>query len=237
MPRKLRPLKAGSLRSQVRDWIYDSIVSGRLRPGDPLRELDLARDLRVSQATVRDALMQLEPTGLVVRVPNKETTVTRLSQQELRDRKWIRMLLEPEAGVEAARGMTPADHHELVRRLHAINKAISKNAYFELAQADLEFHRFIWKAANATIFRVLDNLTAPMFAFVTILRSISHEDLKPGVRAHEPIVEAITQNDPARIRTAMREHIDNSYQEYLDSDWETFEVLAQSRARLVEASK
>jgi DNA-binding GntR family transcriptional regulator len=237
MARALQPLKSGSLRDQARERIFDSIVSGRFRPGDPLRELDLARSLRVSQATVRDALMQLEPTGLIVRVPNKETIVTRLSQQELRDRKWIRVLLEPEAGVEAARVMTPADHQELSRRLQAINKAITKNAYFELAQADLEFHRFIWKAANPTVFRVLDNLTAPMFAFVQILRSYGHEDLKPGVRAHEPIVEAIKQNEPDRIRVAIREHIENSYQEYLDPEWENFEVLVKSRARLAGASK
>jgi DNA-binding GntR family transcriptional regulator len=90
------------------------------------------------------------------------------------------------------------------------------------------------KAASETVFRVLDNLTAPMFAFVTILRSSGHEDWKPGVRAHEPIVEAIRLNNPDRIRVAIREHIENSYQEFLDEDWDNFEILAQSRALLAE---
>ena len=58
----------------------EAIIAGHFLPGDPLRELDLARDLRVGRATVREALMRLESTGLVVRVPNKETRVTRLSQ-------------------------------------------------------------------------------------------------------------------------------------------------------------
>ena len=76
-----------------------------------------------------------------------------------------------------------------------------------------------------------------MFAFVTILRSSGHEDLKPGVRAHEPIVEAMRENNPGRIRLAIREHIENSYQEFLDEDWDNFEILAQSRVRLTGNSK
>ena len=106
--RKLVPIKTGLLRNQVRNRIFQGIMEGRLRPGDPLRELDLARDLRVSQATVCEALRQLAPTGLVVCVPNKETLVTRLTQQELRECQWIRMMVEPEAGGHPA----PAYHFE-----------------------------------------------------------------------------------------------------------------------------
>ena len=69
--KKLTPIRAGSLRQQVQERVFEAILAGHFLPGDPLRELDLARDLRVSQATVREALLRLESTGLVVRVPNK----------------------------------------------------------------------------------------------------------------------------------------------------------------------
>jgi len=105
------------LRDQVKDAVRDAIFQGRFQPGDPLRELGLARDLRVSQATVREALLQLEQTGLVVRVPNKQTIVTQLSQQDLKERIIIRILLEEAAAVEAARRIGPKELEELERRL------------------------------------------------------------------------------------------------------------------------
>src|SRR5580704_16956508 len=111
--KKLTPIRAGSLRQQVQERVFEAILAGHFLPGDPLRELDLARDLRVSQATVRDALMRLESTGLVVRVPNKETRVTRLSQHDLRERKHVRTILEPEAAVEAAGRLGDAGFREL----------------------------------------------------------------------------------------------------------------------------
>jgi len=204
-------------------------MEGRLGPGEPLRELELAKTLHISQATVREALMRLEPTGLVVRVPNKETTVTRLSQQDLQERKWMRMILEPEVGVEAVSRIGSSELEELERRLDAIDKAVSRNAYFEVAQADLAFHRFIWKAANETAYRVLDNLAAPMFAFVTILRSSTKEDLKAHVNNHQPIFDALKSRDPGGIRECIRQHIENSYDEFLSTDWEYYHALAPRR--------
>jgi DNA-binding GntR family transcriptional regulator len=228
-PRKLSPIRAGSLRQQVQQRVFDAILTGHFLPGDPLRELDLARDLRVSQATVREALLRLESTGLVVRVPNKETRVTRLSQQDLRERKQVRTILEPEAAVEAATRLADSGFEELDQKLQLITKAMAKNAYLELAQADLEFHRTIWRAANETIFRILDNLTAPMFAFTAILRSADREVLSGVVHAHEPIIEALRRNDPASIRASVRDHIEASYGKFLTTEWEDFHALSRLR--------
>jgi DNA-binding GntR family transcriptional regulator len=225
--KKLSPIRAGSLRQQVQQRVFDAILTGHFQPGDPLRELDLARDLRVSQATVREALLRLESTGLVVRVPNKETRVTKLSQEELRERMQVRVILEPEAAVEAATKLAENGFAELDQKLQMITKALAKNAYLELAQADLEFHRTIWRAANETIFRILDNLTAPMFAFTAILRGADHEVLSGVVNAHEPIVEALRCNDPVAIRASVRNHIEASYGKFLSSEWEDFHAFSR----------
>src|SRR5437667_8021944 len=114
---QLRPLKEGSLRVRVTDALRDAIVSGQFSPGDALREMQLARDLQVSQSTVREALLELEHTGLVVRVENRETTVTKLSTQEVRERLVLRVNLEELACTEAALRMTKENFGELTLRL------------------------------------------------------------------------------------------------------------------------
>src|SRR5262245_63856832 len=102
----LKPVKNRALSDDVFETLRDAIFSGRLKPGDPLRELHLAKELAVSQATVRDALVKLERFGLVVRIPNKETIVTPHTSREIRERIAIRATLEELAFLEAAGRLT-----------------------------------------------------------------------------------------------------------------------------------
>jgi DNA-binding GntR family transcriptional regulator len=78
--------------------------------------------LGVSQVTVREALVELEHFGLVVRTPNIGSHVTRHSSREIRERVAIRVLLEGEAAVEASQRMSKEDLAELEKRLEAISE-------------------------------------------------------------------------------------------------------------------
>ena len=63
----LTPLRALSKSREVFERLRDAIWSGDLAPGTALREAHLAKQLNVSQVPVREALLQLEHLGLVVR--------------------------------------------------------------------------------------------------------------------------------------------------------------------------
>jgi DNA-binding GntR family transcriptional regulator len=203
----LQPVKAGSLTMRVFESLRTGIFSGELKPGEPLRELHLARDLRVSQATVREALVQLEQLGLVVRTPNIGTHVTRLSAEEIRERFELRVLLEGRALTQAAPRMTAASFDALAVHLDVLADVIARDAYFEVGQADLAFHRYIWmQAGNPTLYRTLDQLAVPLFAFVSMLRGAHRQTLKDVVRSHEGIVSALRAGHPAGIQNVLREH-------------------------------
>jgi hypothetical protein len=83
----LSPVKSASLRTLVSDSIREAILSGKLPPGTPLRAFLLARDLGVSQATVREALLQLEHKGLLTNEPGVGIVVTKLTGRQLRERR------------------------------------------------------------------------------------------------------------------------------------------------------
>jgi DNA-binding GntR family transcriptional regulator len=212
MGRLLTPLRAGSVKSQVFNILRSAIFSGKLEPGQALRELELARELKVSQATVREALFELEHTGLVTRAPNKGTYVTKFSETEIRERLSIRVILEGLAAIEAGRKMTEENFRELERRVGALSKAMAKRQYYEFTQADLEFHRYIWVCSgNKTLSQTLDQLCAPLFAFVSVRRSRQKEDLSQA-QSHDVIVDAIRQGNPDKIQEEIRLHIERSYQ-------------------------
>jgi DNA-binding GntR family transcriptional regulator len=222
----LKPVKNRALSDDVFEALRDAIFSGKLKPGDPLRELHLAKDLAVSQATVRDALVKLERFGLVVRVPNKGTIVTRHSAQEIRDRLSIRGALEEMAFLEAARRLTEEDYAALAGKLQRISESFRRKEYFDAAQFDLDFHRYIWRrSGNEMLAEMLDYLTAPLFAFVSVLRSVGAGDLKDIVAPHEDLLAALKSKKPARIKQSVREHVLGSYNGFLSSGAESLEEM------------
>jgi DNA-binding GntR family transcriptional regulator len=227
---KLAP-KAEPLRNQVIATIRNGIFSGQFLPGETIREMQLAEDEGVSQAIIREALLALEHTGLVVRTPNVGTTVTKLAVRDIRERVAIRIVLEGMAGREAAQHVGAVEVKELRRRLADLNSATERNMYFEAAQADLEFHRLIWKlSGNERLAKVLDDVTTPLFAFISIRRRLSLENLKTETRSHDPIFKALQSRDCEAVEIAIREHIELSYGRYLDSEPEQRATAARPNA-------
>jgi DNA-binding FadR family transcriptional regulator len=84
--------------------------------------MHIAREFNVSQATVREALLQLEQLGLAVRLANRGTMVTRLTPQDARDRLEIRSELDPMACIKAGARMTEDDFAYLGRLAKEISK-------------------------------------------------------------------------------------------------------------------
>jgi GntR family transcriptional regulator, trigonelline degradation regulator len=85
---------AAPLRQQVLVGLRQSIVSGRLAPGERLVERELIELVGVSRTVIREVLRQLESEGLIHVVPNKGAVVRRLSLADAKDLYAIRGVLE-----------------------------------------------------------------------------------------------------------------------------------------------
>src|SRR5215472_15004303 len=86
----------------VRQTILVQILSGRLRPGQRLLEAQLSRELGVSQATVNGALQDLHNQGLVTKLLNRSTNVSRYTLEDIERLFAVRVLLEPAAAAAVA---------------------------------------------------------------------------------------------------------------------------------------
>ncbi|MDZ4801196.1 MAG: GntR family transcriptional regulator [Bryobacteraceae bacterium] len=209
--------KGGSSRVEiVQRHLLQAIFSGKYPPGSPLRETGLAREFGVSQATVREALQRLEYSGLVSRTVNIGTTVTRLSPSDVQERMELRALLEVRAAKAAAERVGLKEMEEMERRLAVFSGFMNSDSYFESAQADLAFHRYIWSCSeNQTLYMLLDQLTVPLLAFASIVLSYGRERLVDVVHAHQPMLDAMRLKDAEKIEDAFRTGAEIFYQEYL----------------------
>jgi DNA-binding GntR family transcriptional regulator len=216
---RFRPVRQGSIKTRVAEAVRDAIYAGRLRPGDPLLEMQLARDFRVSQTSIREALIQLEQLGLVRRFPNKGTQVTELSSREVRERLEIRIRLESLAAMQAAPHVKQRDAEKLRQLADLIGSARSRGDYAGSAQADLQFHSTIWTlSGNETLSQILHQVSAPMFAFISIVRSLQHGDHGAILNSHREIVDALLSHDPAMLQATIDNHFPGSYEEFLRAD-------------------
>jgi len=88
------PILYGNVQDAVVDRIREMILSGQLKPGDRLRQGQLAKMLGVSTSPVREALRRLQADGLVVFYPRRGAAVPNLSVSEYEEITQIRQELE-----------------------------------------------------------------------------------------------------------------------------------------------
>ena len=112
--------KRPSLRTQITDRLFDAILKGELSPGERLVETKLARQLRVGQSTLREALQTLEHQGLITKLDNRGTFVTKLTAKDVEGMYAVRLELEPMAAVLTHKRLQPHHFAELERMVEGM---------------------------------------------------------------------------------------------------------------------
>lgn len=105
---KLKPI-----REMIYDTIRAAIFSGELKPGDRLREEELASRMQVSRTPIREALRKLEAEGLIKHLPRKGAVVREFTQHEVMELYSIRIALEALAISQVVRNITAREIEDL----------------------------------------------------------------------------------------------------------------------------
>lgn len=134
--------------THVVEQLEEDIVFGRLRPRERLVEEDLVERFGVKRHIIRQALLELERIGIVVRLRGKGARVCEFTPQEVEQLYAVRELLEVKA---ASLIPLPADK-ELVKELTAIHRAHSKAVEMgdlkTIYRANIRFHQVLFTACG-----------------------------------------------------------------------------------------
>ncbi|MGH8138721.1 MAG: GntR family transcriptional regulator [Steroidobacteraceae bacterium] len=151
-------LKRACMRDQIREVLVARILDGTYPAGTQLKELYLAREFDVSQAPIREALRELEGSGLVRSERFRGTRVCGADFNEMRESYELRMMLEMRS-VALSAPYSPAllaDLGDYLRRMEAAVKVADSEAYIDNA---LRFHRrLVQSSGNRTFLSVWDSL-------------------------------------------------------------------------------
>jgi DNA-binding GntR family transcriptional regulator len=209
-----------TLKLYLAQRLRDAILSGKYKPGERLNESMIAREFDISRIPVREALFQLQESGLVTNHKHRGVFVTVLSEEDTQRINSVRMVLETEAMRLARAHMTP----EVAASLSAlVDKMESWSGQMaEAAELDLKFHRTIWEAAgNPYLVKTLDSLMTVLFAHKTI-ESVSYELRQWRLNHHRALLDAILDPGEPDIAGALLIHLRMAYK-----DPERFSSLAK----------
>jgi DNA-binding GntR family transcriptional regulator len=191
----------------VYDWLVAAIRSGRLAPGQPLREEALARQLRCSRTPVREALQRLRAEGYVERGRRRGLAVAQPTQEELLDLCVVRETLEGLAARLAAKGVTTSEVYFLEALCQDMERALERDDLHELARLNAEFHAVLWRAARN---RFLAQELQRIWLLITRqpVTTLSYPGrAREALEEHRALLDAIRRGDADRAEQLARQHM------------------------------
>ena len=124
----------GTLSGQVREYILTKILNGEFEPGERLIEMKIAHQMQTSQAPVREAIRELEATGLLETLPNRGSRVRKVSNQELFDIYDVRAQLE---GYDCMVKLTDEAEYMILEGDEYLSSPIDRRPKFHLYNPDV----------------------------------------------------------------------------------------------------
>ncbi|WP_407341574.1 GntR family transcriptional regulator [Pengzhenrongella phosphoraccumulans] len=210
------------LRDGVFDRLVEMLLGDSFAPGANLNIDGLARELGVSPTPVREALVQLEHTGLVSRVALRGYRVSApLTADEISQLNDARRIVELGALEIALRqpdtlkpllGEAQKQHLEVVALItqapspdHEVDRIAAYRRFYD---ADWAFHFTIMQHANNQYILQMAGLLGSHIHRMRQSVELGLRDMTEATLEHGRILSALQEDDPAKTLQAMRDHLD-----------------------------
>ena len=189
--------------------LHDRILSGELKPGQKMREVELAESLGVSRTPVREAFHRLKSDGLLTQEPNKGAVVRQLDYQSVSELYKIREVLEGTAAALAAKHMSQIELKALYDLLDLQDAA--KSDTVEASRLNKIFHRTLCQSArNRYLMDMIGGLDLSMALLGRSTLGLAARQSE-AIEEHRAILDAIAAGDEDGAEQAARRHIRSAH--------------------------
>lgn len=195
-----------SLSDRVHEKVKDMIIGGQLRPGEQIRQVQLAEQLNVSRTPLVNALQRLVSESYVTYHPGRGYEVRKFNQEEMLQLHRVREACEGVAAYDACDRITDKEIEEMRSLFHPFLEVTKwgPDLMVRYYQADVQFHqKVIGVSGNPFILQALDNLGIFYFTYQWGLLQFPEVSTKD----HLLIIEALAARDHHAARHAMETHL------------------------------
>jgi DNA-binding GntR family transcriptional regulator len=199
--------EASTLSERVREYLRQQILANRLVPGTRLQEEEVASELGISRAPVREALRLLAAEDLVTIEPRRGAVVKTLSREDFRAAYEVREALEVLAARLAIPHLNDADRQTLRDCQREMAAAAARGDADRFSEANATFHiRIVERSGNARLIETYRQLKNQMRRYRWWSMSL-REGMEQPLAEHAAILDAIERGDVEAASERLAQHI------------------------------
>lgn len=196
------------------DPIYDAlkaaIISGKLAPGEPLRQDAIAVQHGVSKIPVREALLRLEVDGFVLFRKNRGAIVREISATEILNLLDVRVALECKALELAVPNMVEQDFVQLAKILDEYSHETTATSWSAL---NVRYHQALYDpCSNPPLLSMIEDIRARIGPGMRLLMSETTGFKRPH-EEHEEILALCQAGNRKAAVDLLRRHIETTKKE------------------------
>lgn len=215
------PPSAGvtSKRERAKAFLVAELGRGGLHPGDQLSELALAKKAGVSTVSMREALLEMIPLGMLTKKERQQWEVASFSEDRVREMREFREMVELFCLRKLLDAGPSQDRKRAFQQVQSETRAVlgeQSPAISKILRVDLAFHRQLLESAGNSLLRERADFIYLIIEFLLVSPFYSREAGTMGLRQHLKILKAILSRDRATAESALREHLRSSERVFLD---------------------
>ncbi len=199
-----------TLRERIVEFIKDSIISGRLKPGERVPEHEIAESFGISRTPIREAFRQLESEGFLTITPRKGAVVSPITDRDVREFYAIKSLLEGYAAKKACSKLGTKE----IKKLEGLNAQMERCAgrgdvkgFFRL---DNQFHETFLRACGNERLCILAHQLVQQFERFRVTALSLPGRMHDSVKQHKEIIEALKKGEEDLVEVLVRANAEKS---------------------------
>jgi DNA-binding GntR family transcriptional regulator len=205
--------KQDKLSAKAFEFVISQIVEGTFAPSSKISPKEIADQLAMSMAPVRDAMEQLEKDGWIVRYPQSGTYVRQITVKDIEEIYELREIIETGAVRFAVQRATQDDLASLKETAHLLMQASQSDDLKTYEKLDTQFHMKLIKITrNASLIKTLESVLFKTRSFFIAMKATSYgqkssANMEEVPVSHMRIYEAIASQQADRAEQLIRRHV------------------------------
>jgi len=196
---------AKSLGERAYEMLSQSIVQGKLRPGEQILAKNLARELGLGRTPIREALLRLQSEGIILCNSRHNYRVRILTPGDIKEIYDTLGILEGAAAGAVPQIITSEDLGLLVEYNNRMRQVAEKGDLSEFGRWNHEFHGiFLERYGNRMLHSLCDSIRRQVYAYPVKGSSLARW-LEKSVREHREIINMVRNNEGKQLESYFRE--------------------------------
>lgn len=197
------------LAEDIADRLRRDILSGRILPGESIKERDNAAGQGVSRTPMREAIRILAKEGLLELRPSRSPIVAQPTLREVIDNIDVIRALEVLSGELACRNASHDDIEAIERLQRQLETAPEDADPLDLFEIDMAFHRAIAQASHNPSLTETHRAYLARLWRVRYLSARQKSGKERTYRQHREIIAGLRERDAATVARVIANHIDH----------------------------